>query len=593
MTSKKNKWKLRAAPSRTNGSDWRTQTVRYGVVAFAAVIVCKLFILQVLDHAAYQALASGQHEIFKELFPERGDILIHDLKDETVIPLATNQQLAFVFADPRKIEDPDATAEAVSQLFGFSPEKMDALEERLKVKTDPYEPIQRNVSDALLDQLIALELPGIQFVREAARLYPEPGLGGHVVGFVGSAEDGTLSGKYGVEGYFNQELTGTPGFLRSERDIAGRLIAIGDHSIEPAIDGSDILLTLDRTIQYVACSKLHAAVAKHGADGGSVVIMEPATGRVLAMCGAPDFDPAEFREVASIDVFNNPAIFAAYEPGSIFKPLTMAAAMDKDAVTPTTIFDDVGYAMVDGWPKPITNAEGKSYGVVNMTQVLEDSINTGMIFSMRALGMEMFTQYVKDFGFGERTGIELETESPGNISSLDFGQEVYAATASFGQGITTTVLQMASSYAALANGGILMQPMIIDEIRHDDGSVETRQPKEIRRVIEAKTARLMGAMLVSVIENGHGKRAGVPGYYIGGKTGTAQIARADGLGYQSDATIGSFAGFGPVNSPRFAMVVRIDHPRDVQWAESTAAPLFGDIAAFLLQYFEVPPERPL
>jgi cell division protein FtsI/penicillin-binding protein 2 len=176
---------------------------------------------------------------------------------------------------------------------------------------------------------------------------------------------------------------------------------------------------------------------------------------------------------------------------------------------------------------------------------------------------------------------------------LDFGQEVYAATASFGQGITTTVLQMASAYAALANGGILMQPMIVDEIRRDDGTVEVRKPKEIRRVLETKTARLIGAMLVSVVEYGHGKRAGVPGYYIGGKTGTAQIARTDGLGYQLDATIGSFAGFGPVNNPKFAMVVRIDHPRDVQWAESTAAPLFGEIAKFLLQYFEVPPERPI
>jgi cell division protein FtsI/penicillin-binding protein 2 len=593
MSPHKNKWKQHVSSGRMGGSDWRTKTVKYGMLVFAGIIMGKLFILQVLDHSAYQALASGQHEIFKELFPERGDILIHDLKDETVIPLATNQQLAFVYADPRNIEDPDATAEALADLFGFSDEKTDALEERLKVKTDPYEPIQRNVLDAQLDRLVALELPGIHYVREAARLYPEPGLGGHVVGFVGSAEDGTLSGKYGIEGYFNEELTGMPGFLRSERDIAGRLIAIGEHSIEPAVDGSDILLTLDRTIQYVACSKLHEAVAKHAADGGSVVVMEPSTGRVLAMCGAPDFDPANFRDVASIDVFNNPAIFKSYEPGSIFKSVTMAAAMDKEAVSPTTMFEDTGSVMVDGWPKPITNAEGKSYGLINMTQVLEDSVNTGMIFSMRAMGMESFTQYVKDFGFGERTGIELETESPGDVSSLDFGQEVYAATASFGQGITTTVLQMASAYAALANGGILMQPMIVDEIRRDDGTVEVRKPKEIRRVLETKTARLIGAMLVSVVEYGHGKRAGVPGYYIGGKTGTAQIARTDGLGYQLDATIGSFAGFGPVNNPKFAMVVRIDHPRDVQWAESTAAPLFGEIAKFLLQYFEVPPERPI
>ncbi len=565
------------------------RTFRFGMLAFAAVITLKLFVLQVLDHSTYKALASGQHEIFKELFPSRGDILIHDLKDGTVLPIATVQQVAFVYADPRKVEDADRTAEELGELFEFDDEKVDALEERLKDREDPYEPIARNVTDETLDALIALELPGVFYLREEGRLYPEQGLGGHVVGFVGSGEDGTLSGRYGIEGYFNVELTGTPGFLRSERDIAGRLIAIGDRSIEPAVDGSDVVLTLDRTIQYYACTKLHAAVDKHGADGGSVVIIEPQTGKILAMCGSPDFEPDAYNEVESIETFNNPAIFSSYEPGSIFKTVTIAAALDAGAITPTTTFEDTGSVMVDGWPKPIGNAEGKVYGVVDMTVALEESINTGMVFAMRQTGMDKFVEYVKNFGFGVRTGVELETEASADVSSLDIGGEVYAATASFGQGITVTPLQMAAAYAAIANDGVLMRPYVVEDVIRPDGTKEDRLPQEIRRVIQAKTARLLGAMLVSVVENGHGKRAGVPGYYIGGKTGTAQVA--DGAGYSSDKTIGSFAGFGPVNSPKFAMVVRIDNPKDVQWAESTAAPLFGDIAAFLLQYFEVPPER--
>ena len=565
------------------------RTFRFGMLAFAAVITLKLFVLQVLDHSTYKALASGQHEIFKELFPSRGDILIHDLKDGTVLPIATVQQVAFVYADPRKVEDADRTAEELGELFEFDDEKVDALEERLKDREDPYEPIARNVTDETLDALIALELPGVFYLREEGRLYPEQGLGGHVVGFVGSGEDGTLSGRYGIEGYFNVELTGTPGFLRSERDIAGRLIAIGDRSIEPAVDGSDVVLTLDRTIQYYACTKLHAAVDKHGADGGSVVIIEPQTGKILAMCGSPDFEPDAYNEVESIETFNNPAIFSSYEPGSIFKTVTIAAALDAGAITPTTTFEDTGSVMVDGWPKPIGNAEGKVYGVVDMTVALEESINTGMVFAMRQTGMDKFVEYVKNFGFGVRTGVELETEASADVSSLDIGGEVYAATASFGQGITVTPLQMAAAYAAIANDGVLMKPYVVEDVIRPDGTKEDRLPQEIRRVIQAKTARLLGAMLVSVVENGHGKRAGVPGYYIGGKTGTAQVA--DGAGYSSDKTIGSFAGFGPVNSPKFAMVVRIDNPKDVQWAESTAAPLFGDIAAFLLQYFEVPPER--
>lgn len=566
---------------------------RYGMVAFAVAISLKLVVLQVLDHGTYVALAEGQHEIFKELFPSRGDILIHDMKDGTLVPVATVQQVAFVYADPRKIEDPVMTAKKLTELFGYDDEKRDILASHFSNRKDPYEPVQRNVLDEALDKLIALDLPGVYFIREEGRLYPEKGLGGHVIGFVGSTGDGTMSGKYGIEGYFNEELTGTPGFLRSERDIAGRLIAIGEQSIEPAVDGADVVLTVDRTIQYYACNALKQAVLKHGADGGSVVIVEPQTGKILAMCGNPDFEPSEYNQVSSISAFNNPSTFGSYEPGSIFKAVTMAAAIDAGAVTPTTTFTDTGSVMVDGWPKPIKNALDKSYGTIDMTVVLEESVNTGMVFSMRQMGMEKFVGYVKDFGFGQREGIELETESPGDISALDRGAEIYAATASFGQGITVTPLQMVAAYAAIANDGVLMKPYIVEDVVRADGTHESREPTEVRRVIQSKTARLVGAMLVSVVENGHGKRAGVPGYYIGGKTGTAQVARTDGLGYQEDNTIGSFAGFGPVSNPKFAMIVRVDHPRDVTFAESTAAPLFGEIAKFLLQYFEVPPERSL
>lgn len=588
-TYSKKKWGAKTA----QGKDWRVEFFRFGCVLFAAIIAMRLFVLQIIDHSFYQALASGQHEIFKELFPERGEILIHDLKDESLTALATNQQLALVYADPRNIEDSEKVAEEIGDLFAYEEEQIEALAERLNQPEDPYEPIAHDVSDEMLEKIIALELPGIAYVRESSRLYPEISMGGHITGFVGSDEEGNLLGRYGIEGYFEDLLAGTPGFLRSERDIAGRIIAIGEHSLQPAVDGADIVLTLDRTIQYVACSMLKQAMDTHQAQGGSVVILEPYSGRVYAMCGYPDYDPNHYGEADSITIFNNPAIFDAYEPGSIFKPFTMAAALDVGAVTPSTTYEDFGSVMVDGWYKPIGNAESKVYGVVDMTKVLESSINTGMIFAMRAMGQETFDQYVKDFGFGQLTGIELDTEMPGDISSLDKKTEIFSATASFGQGITTTPLQIAAAYAAIANGGILQKPYIVDEIRYDNGTTEIKNTSQVRRVIDEKTSRLLGAMLVSVIEHGHGARAAVPGYYIAGKTGTAQVAKEDGVGYDPDATIGSFAGFGPVEDPKFAMVVRIDRPQGVQWAESTAAPLFGDIAKFLLQYFEVAPTRSL
>ncbi len=569
----------------------RLEAFRLFMLFFAAVIGVKLFVLQIVDHNFYQALASGQHEILRELIAERGIVYMHDYKDEKLIPVATNQRLALVYADPRRVEDPEKTAQALGELFGYDEEKMIALEHRLDQPEDPYEPIEREVPDVLLNKLIERDLPGIQYVRELTRLYPEPSMSGHVIGFIGSDAEGNKSGRYGIEGYFDQLLAGTPGMLRSERDIAGRLIAVGDRSIEPAVDGADIVLTIDRTIQFKACSALKEAVKKHGADGGSIIVVEPSTGKIFAMCGAPDFDPNNYSKIESIEQLNNPAIFYAYEPGSVFKPITMAAAIDTGAVTSSTRFTDTGSTKVEGWPKPIGNAEGKVYGDVDMTQVLEDSINTGMIFSMRQMGSDVFVDYVKRFGFGKATGIELETEMPGNTVSLDKKSEIYTATATFGQGFTVTPMQIVMAYAAIANGGVLKKPLIVDEIRYDDGTIEKRLPQDIAQVIDEKTSRMLGAMLVSVIERGHGKRAGVPGYYIGGKTGTAQVARTDGIGYSQDNTIGSFAGFGPVEDPKFAMIVRIDHPRDVVWAESTAAPLFGEMAQFLLQYFVVAPLR--
>jgi cell division protein FtsI/penicillin-binding protein 2 len=414
-------------------------------------------------------------------------------------------------------------------------------------------------------------------------------MGGHLLGFVGSDQDGNMAGRYGLEGYFNEMLSGINGYLYSERDIAGRLIAVGERNVEPAVDGADIVLTIDRTIQYMACSKLAQTVQLHDADGGSVIILEPETGAVLAMCGYPDYVPEEYNQVENIDVYNNPAIFGAYEPGSVFKPFTMAAALDTEAVTPGTTYEDTGVVEIAGYQ--IRNSDEKAHGEQTMTQVLEESLNTGVIFAMEETGADVFTEYIYDFGFGSLTGIELDTEVAGNISSLDLPSDIYPATASFGQGVTATPLQVATAFAAVANGGKLPQPHVVQEVRYADGTVHKTSTEASTQVIKEKTSQFLSAMLVSVVEHGHGQRAGVDGYYVAGKTGTAQVASTTGPGYDPDVTIGSFAGFAPSNDPAFAMIVRIDRPRSVQWAESTAAPLFGELAAFLLQYLEVPPER--
>ena len=228
-----------------------------------------------------------------------------------------------------------------------------------------------------------------------------------------------------------------------------------------------------------------------------------------------------------------------------------------------------------------------------MTQVLEQSLNTGAIFAAEKVGFDRFQDYIERFGFGKKTDIQLDTEVDGDIGALSKRGEIYLATASFGQGIAVTPIQLVTAFAAIANQGKLVKPYIVEEIRKNTGAVVQFAPETIREVISVQAATLLKGMMTSTVERGHGKRAGVPGYYVAGKTGTAQIPRRDGPGYEQGATIGTFAGFAPVEDPRFVMLTRIDRPRGVQFAESTAAPLFGDIAKFLLQYFEVKPSRPV
>lgn len=582
----------------------RLKVLQLAFFVIASLLVARLLHLQVLRHGVYEALASGQRELYRDLFPERGDVLVVD-KGGTEMPFATNRFLHLVWAEPRRVDDPVRTAQVLSELLDIStepevteledgtteegPSPYDLLLEKLQKEDDPYEPIQRRVDDALAEEIERANLEGIHLLREEFRFYPEGDVSGHVLGFVSADEDGSLSGKYGVEGHHDDVLAGSSGFLFSELDAQGNWISIGARSFADAQDGADLVLTIDRTLQHVACTKLQEAVERHQADSGSVLILNAKTGAITVMCGAPTFDPNVYNEVESISTYNNQTIFGAYEPGSIFKPLVMAAGLDAGAIVPNKTYDDTGEVKIDRFT--IRNSDLKANGIQTMTQVLEKSLNTGMIYVMRQMGGEVMSRYLKEFGFGELIGVQLDTEVAGDIVSLDRGHEIYYATNSYGQGLTVTPLQMVQAYTALANGGRMMKPYLVQEVRHANGEVEVTEPVQLRQVISQKTAQTITAMLVSVVENGHAGSAGVNGYYIAGKTGTAQVARENGAGYKPDETIASFVGYGPARDPQFVMLVRLDHPKTSPWASGTAAPTFGEIADFLLQYEQIPPER--
>lgn len=635
--------KVRRMKKNASGRSWRISAIRLFFIAFLGVISFKLFSIQVLSASFYSALADGKHTLYEELVPERGKILVKDFNDPTEYPVATTTQKGFVYAVPSKIKDPtalgkslakilslpgldeDAQLELISSLEAVDritdakeikkvmleargvtlpenpddipalfdqelkdhPNAVQALIARLSKKDDPYEPVAHGVPQEQLELIEGLGEEAIHYDLENARSYPEPDFGGHTLGFLGKDDNGKPKGYYGIEGYFNDFLSGTVGTLYSQVSRSGALLGVGGRQFVPAVDGGDVVLTIDRTVQVKACAILKAAVDNYQAKGGALVIMEPKTGKIIAMCGFPDFDPANYGKVDDFSVYNNPNIFTPYEPGSIIKPLTMAAALDVGAVSPESSFNDTGSVEVDD--VTIKNANDKIFGTVSMIEVLEQSINTGMVWVMRHMGRDVLREYFTRYGFGALTGVELKSESTGTIAPLNESAEVYSATAAFGQGVTMTPLQIVAAFAAMANGGTYMKPQIVSELRYADGTVDTIEPEPERQVISAHTATTIGAMLVSVVEYGHGKKAGVPGYYIAGKTGTAQVAERGK--YSETAFNGSFAGYGPVHDPKFAMIVKIEEPKDVLFAEATAAPVFGKVAKFLLEYYGIAPER--
>jgi cell division protein FtsI/penicillin-binding protein 2 len=449
--------------------------------------------------------------------------------------------------------------------------------------------LKRQVETDLKKKITELNISGLAFEPETVRYYPERQFLSQVLGYVGYKNE-EKTGLYGLEQAFDDQLRGRPGSLVQEQD-ASRIWIFGTRRDgTAAVDGDSLILTIDKTLQFKAEEILAQAVKKHEADSGSILISDPKTGAIIAMATYPSFDPNTYSSVEDQSAFTNQVTMGSYEPGSIFKPLTMAASINEGKISASTTYTDTGEIEIDGYK--IKNSDLKAHGTQNMSQVLEESLNTGAIFAKDQIGNKKFLEYIKKFGFGQKTGIEV-LEAKGDLSNLEGNIGVNYHTASFGQGLSTTPLQMIEAYSALANGGKMMKPYIVQSRVSPEGEVTKTEPRAAGDVISARTASQVSAMLVNVVEKGHGTRAAVPGYYIAGKTGTAQVPRKDGKGYEENNNIGSFIGYGPVEDPKFLMLVRINHPRTVRFAESTAAPAFGELAKFILNYYNISPTRPV
>ncbi len=566
----------------TSSRNWRIYTLVFFILAAAVVIFVRLYVLQVRSHSKYLHIAENQHKILEELIPERGEIFLNEEKE--LYPVAVNKKMQMVYAVPKEIVNKEEAAGKVSEILSLD---KTMVEEKISDSEDMFEILKHKLTDEEVERIKEAKTAGIYLMPESFRFYPGGELASQVVGFVGSDGE-TFRGRYGLEAYFEEELKGEEGSLSQERDTRGRWISIADREMQPARNGDNLILTINHTAQYEVEKILRETIESYKADSGTIIVMEVKTGKILAMASFPAFNPNNYGSTEDISLFVNPAVSAAYECGSAFKPITAAGGIDDGKIEPDTEYVDTGSVREAGYT--IKNSEEKVYGRRTMTEVLEDSINTGAIFIQKQVGNKKFADYVRAFGFGEKTEIELPGESAGNIKNLDeLKRDIHFYTASFGQGIAVTPLQLVSAYAAIGNGGKLMKPRIVERIIHSDGAAEEIQPQEMRQVISKESAEKVARMLLSVVENGHGKRAAVPGYLVGGKTGTAQVSKVGEKGYEEGLTIGTFAGFAPIGDPQFAALVKINNPKGVQWAESTAAPAFGKIMEFLLKYYGVKP----
>jgi len=564
----------------------RLKTMGVIVVVITGVIIWRMFDIQITKHGHYIALAQGQQRFEQTKIAQRGKVYAHDsnVNLNQYFPLAFDVKTFSIWVVPKQIKDKEKVSLELGGLL-----QIDSNEIFQKINNDKLyiPPIRKGLGFDKASEIKDKKISGVFVMPEYGRYYPESTLASHVLGFVNGEGDG----KYGFEGYYNEELKGTAGNIKGEKDTLGRMINLLEQK-DPK-DGTSYVLTIDRSVQYFVEKKLAESVEKYKADSGTVVIMDVKTGGILAMAGSPSFDPNYFRQVAGENpgAFINPAIAHLYEPGSIMKTLTMAAAINEGLVTSDTKETFDWHTFVDGYE--IKTAELKAFGEETMTQVLENSDNVAMVWVGDKLGNDNLYRYFEKFNLFNKTGIDLDTEQAGYTQELKNWRDINRANISFGQGIMVSPIEIVCAYAAIANGGKYIYPHIVDKMIFEDGTEKTIERQEGEQILKSETAKSIRDMLYSVVENGHSKKAKVKGFKIGAKTGTAQIVK-DGVYEQSEDGLGiynhSLIGIAPVDEPRYVMLVKLERPKTDKYAESTAAPIFGEISSFLLNnYYRLAP----
>lgn len=500
-----------------------------------------------------------------QLAADRGRIFDRD--GET---LAVNTLKYRIAVSPNIISNPQRTATQIAGILNMNElEVYQAL-----IRPEPYVVLATDVDADKGHEIDELDVSGILIEPMPDRSYPQGTLAAQILGFVG----GDLEGYYGVEGYYQDQLAGQS----RTSEVSNIPFILPDE--QEAGSGKDIVLTIDRDIQFLAESELQRAIAETGSQRGTIIIMNPRNGDILAMASYPSFDPNAYYDVSDARVLVNPAISEQFEPGSVMKVLTMAAGIETSTITAQDTYVDQGRFDVGGIS--IYNWDRAAHGVVDMTQVLVQSLNVGVATISTRMGPTNFYTMMDNFGIGRATGVDLEGEAAGtmHVPGEPDWSESHIGTDAYGQGVSVTPLQLLTAVNAIANDGLMMQPHVVHEI-HDGDQVYYSQPSALGRPISSETARIVTEMMVATVRDGV-DQAGIPGYTVAGKTGTAEIPSP--LGYEANATIASFVGFLPADDPQVSVFIKLDRPTSSQWGSQTAAPAFRRMVERLVVLLEIP-----
>jgi len=585
--------KQAARPRRVEG--WRLWAMLIFFTIFGLYNLFTIFKLQVLQHGDLSAMAEERIKWTDTILPRRG--LIYDSRGQL---LAGNTTANDVYIDKTHLTT-DTDLHAITDLFapviGQDP---NALFTHLKEAPGLNIKVASRIDDATSAKVTAFKQQhqGYQYVvsldPQPLRQYPaygpdgKAGLAASVLGFA----DYDNQGHYGVEEYYNSELAGQAGWIDAERDANGRPLALEQAQTQPAVDGSDLTLTIDSGIQYLVEKELQASIKQFQADSGYAIVQDPNTGAILAMADWPSFDANQFNKVTNYELFKNPSVSAVREPGSTMKILTYSSSIDAGAVMSTTSF--YGKACIYKYGSQLCNATFTDWGNETMEQGLARSDNIAAMYAAEQEGPDKFFNYLKTFGIGQRTGIDLAGEVAGLVNWPDSGaySPVDFYTTAFGQAAAVTPVQLITAASAVANGGMLLKPYVMQQISKDGQVLKQNSRTEVRRVIGPAAAADVANMMAWGVENGGvAHYAAIPGYHVSVKTGTAQI-EANG-GYTGDGSFASAMGWAPSQGARFTLYIGLLNPKTSQWGENTASVSWGRLAQQLLMYMKVQPTEPI